>query len=219
MSRELPANPNFDHLRKQARLRLRELKQRNPRARLADVQHTLAREYGFTNWAALKTYVESRQTVAEKPFDYAFARYTESAKRAVFFARYEAAQAGSPTIEPPHLLLGLIRGAEGRKGRLFESFGVSLADARRGITSATGDAATIPSHIHIPFGKAARIVLRAAVEEADALGHDSIAMAHFALGILREDDPVAASILSARGMRLRTLRRDIGGFLDETPET
>ena len=38
-----------------------------------------------------------------------FERYTEKARRVIFFARYEASQAGTPTIEPEHLLLGIIR--------------------------------------------------------------------------------------------------------------
>jgi hypothetical protein len=216
MSRELPVHPNLDHLRNQARLLLRELKARNPRARLADAQHAVAKEYGFVNWAALKAHVQSQPPAEAPAFDYAFVRYTESAKRAVFFSRYEAAQAGSTTIETPHLLLGLIRGAEGRKGKLFDTFGISLADVRTSIAAAGQGSSPLPGSTHIPFGESARKILRAAVEEADAMGHESIGMAHFAAGILREDDPVAAPILSARGMRLRTLRRDIAVFLDET---
>lgn len=51
--RTLPLTPHHDHLRKEAKARLAELKMRVPSARLADVQFTLAREYGFANWAAL----------------------------------------------------------------------------------------------------------------------------------------------------------------------
>ena len=51
--RALPLTPHPDHLRKEAKARLAELKTRIPSARLADVQFTLAREYGFANWAAL----------------------------------------------------------------------------------------------------------------------------------------------------------------------
>jgi hypothetical protein len=52
--RMLPATPHPDHLRKEAKARLAELKTRIPSARLADVQFTLAREYGFANWSALQ---------------------------------------------------------------------------------------------------------------------------------------------------------------------
>ena len=58
--RTLPPTPHPDHLRKEAKARLAELKTRIPSARLADVQFTLAREYGFANWAALQAEVLRR---------------------------------------------------------------------------------------------------------------------------------------------------------------
>jgi len=60
MSRSLPPHPNLDHLKKQAKDLLHDLKQRNPALKLADAQHTLAREYGFASWPKLKAYVESQ---------------------------------------------------------------------------------------------------------------------------------------------------------------
>ena len=59
MSRSLPPHPNLEHLKKQARDLLRELKQGNPALKLADAQHALAREYGFASWPKLKAHVES----------------------------------------------------------------------------------------------------------------------------------------------------------------
>jgi hypothetical protein len=59
MSRNLPPHPNLDHLKKQAKDLLDELKQQNPTSKLADAQFALAREYGFTSWPKLKAYVES----------------------------------------------------------------------------------------------------------------------------------------------------------------
>jgi hypothetical protein len=59
MSRYLPPHPNLDHLKKQAKDLLRDLKQRNPATKLADAQHALAREYGFASWPKLKVYVDS----------------------------------------------------------------------------------------------------------------------------------------------------------------
>jgi hypothetical protein len=59
MSLELPARPNLEHLKKQAKELLHELQRRNPAAQLADAQHELAREYGFASWPRLKFHVES----------------------------------------------------------------------------------------------------------------------------------------------------------------
>jgi hypothetical protein len=55
--RELPASPNSDHLRKQAKARLAEMRLRAPGARLGEAQLILAREYGFSDWAALQAEV------------------------------------------------------------------------------------------------------------------------------------------------------------------
>ena len=56
MSRELPESPNLDHLKKQAKVLLRELQLLYPGAKLAQAQHLVAREYGFASWAELKAH-------------------------------------------------------------------------------------------------------------------------------------------------------------------
>src|SRR5262245_33477474 len=59
MSRDLPARPNLDHLKKQAKELLPSLKQHDAGAHLTDAQHAIAREYGFSSWPRLKAHVES----------------------------------------------------------------------------------------------------------------------------------------------------------------
>jgi hypothetical protein len=65
MSRNLPPHPNLEHLRKQAKELLHELKQQNPAAKLADAQYALAREYGFASWPKLKAYLQTLSTKIE----------------------------------------------------------------------------------------------------------------------------------------------------------
>ena len=67
MSRQLPARPNLEHLKSQAKDRLRELKQRDASTRLADAQHVLAREYGFATWSHLKAHVVAVQAAESQP--------------------------------------------------------------------------------------------------------------------------------------------------------
>jgi len=66
MSRDLPPNPNLEHLKKQAKALLEKLRQQNANATLVDAQHALAREYGFASWPKLVGYFEdlARQTHA-----------------------------------------------------------------------------------------------------------------------------------------------------------
>jgi hypothetical protein len=58
MSRELPDRPNLEFLKKQAKALLRDLRQQQPEAQLADAQHAIAREYGFASWPALHAHVD-----------------------------------------------------------------------------------------------------------------------------------------------------------------
>jgi ankyrin repeat protein len=58
-SLKLPDNPNLEWLRKQAKTRLAELRQVNPRAKLAEAQFELAKRYGFSSWRALKERLDS----------------------------------------------------------------------------------------------------------------------------------------------------------------
>jgi hypothetical protein len=66
MSRHLPPRPNLEFLRNQAKERLPSLQQQNGSARLADAQHAIALEYGFTNWASLKAHVDA--LILRSPF-------------------------------------------------------------------------------------------------------------------------------------------------------
>ena len=68
MSRDLPARPNLDHLRKQAKTLLHTLQQQDPGSRLADAQHAIAREYGFPSWPRLKAHIERETGNAPNPF-------------------------------------------------------------------------------------------------------------------------------------------------------
>jgi hypothetical protein len=62
-ARQLPAKPNLEHLKNEAKQRLESLRASSPTAKLAEVQHQLAREYGFPNWRELKAAVESHSGV------------------------------------------------------------------------------------------------------------------------------------------------------------
>jgi hypothetical protein len=59
MSQPLPARPDVDHLRKQAKARLDELRRQDPEAKLADALHAIARDYGFASWPKLKLHVRA----------------------------------------------------------------------------------------------------------------------------------------------------------------
>jgi ATP-dependent Clp protease ATP-binding subunit ClpC len=144
-----------------------------------------------------------------------FERYTERARRVLFFARYEATQLGSTSIETEHLLLGLIREGKGLTSRIFARSHLSLENIRKEIEGRTVFREKVSTSVEIPFSAETKRVLQFAAEEADRLLHTYIGTEHLLLGLLREERSVAASILYEKGMRLASVREDIVQLLNE----
>jgi ATP-dependent Clp protease ATP-binding subunit ClpC len=145
-----------------------------------------------------------------------FERYTERARRVLFFARYESSQFGSFAIESEHVLLGLIREGKGLTSRIFALVHTSLESIRREIESRTAvhDKKTSTS-VEIPFTAETKRILQFAAEEADSLTHAYIGTEHLLLGILREERCLAARILMEKGLRINVVRGEIVRLLKE----
>jgi ATP-dependent Clp protease ATP-binding subunit ClpA len=133
-----------------------------------------------------------------------FERYTEKARRVIFFARYEASQFGTPEIEPEHLLLALLRENKGISKQLFQT--TSSESIHKEIEAATPPGKRISISMDLPLSRAAKYALAYGAEEADRLGHKHIASYHLALGVLRKDDSLAANIMRNRGVSLDPAR-------------
>ncbi len=144
-----------------------------------------------------------------------FERYTERARRVLFFARYEATQLGSTSIETEHLLLGLIREGKGLTSRIFARSHLSLESIRKEIEGRTVFREKVSTSVDIPFSPDTKRVLQFSSEEADRLLHTYIGTEHLLLGLLREEQCVASSILYDKGMRLASVRDDIVQLLNE----
>jgi uncharacterized protein (TIGR03435 family) len=138
-----------------------------------------------------------------------FERYTERARRVLLFARHEAGQAGSPAVEPEHLLLALIREGRGLSASVFERARVSPDEVRRAIESRTTRREAISSGDDLPLSVSTEEVLELAAQEADRLLHGYVGTEHLLLGIFREERSLAASILAERGLQINQVRDDI----------
>ncbi len=143
--------------------------------------------------------MEQRQSVAY--------RLTESARKVVFFSRYEASQWGSPTIEPYHLLLGLLR--EGKP--VLRLWSLDTPDAVRSVRAEVEtEYPFLPwtRRDTLPLSVAGQRVVDYAIEEAEHMGCFHIGVEHFLLAILREENaPAAVPILHGRGLRLADVRK------------
>jgi len=143
-----------------------------------------------------------------------FERYTEKARRMIFFARYEASQLGSPSIETEHLLLGLFRADVALSLRFLGSH-AGLESIRKQINEQAALRERISTSVDIPVSDEGKQVLALAAEEAQQLGHSHIGTEHLLLGLLREEKGVAAQILRERGLRLDDFREELERALAE----
>jgi ATP-dependent Clp protease ATP-binding subunit ClpC len=144
-----------------------------------------------------------------------FERYTERARRVIFFARYEASQLGSNSIETEHLLLGLIREGKGLTSRIFSKSHLSMESIRKEIEGRALYRDKVSTSVDIPLSVESKRVLGFAAEEAERMLHNYIGTEHILLGLMREEKSIAAGILAEKGMRLSAVREDIVQLLNE----
>ena len=136
-----------------------------------------------------------------------FERYTEKARRVIFFARYEASQLGGSEIDTEHLLLGLLR-----ESRLMvrELTGVDtdrLRDAiERDNEERNRGREKVSTSVDMPLANDAKQTLGYAAEEADVLGHRHIGTEHLLLALLRQPDSTAARILTEHNVDTAKVR-------------
>ena len=137
-----------------------------------------------------------------------FERYTEKGRRIIFFARYEASEFGSPTIETEHLLLGLLREDKAIVNRFLPS-NDSVAAIRQRIRALTPVREKISTSVDLPLSHESKRVLAYSAEEAETLKHAHIGPEHLLLGLLREEKCLAASLLRERGLAIERVREDL----------
>src|ERR1700737_2114126 len=137
-----------------------------------------------------------------------FERYTEKARRVIFFARYEASQYGSPYIETEHLLLGLMREDKALANRFLRQQG-SIESIRKEIEARITIRERISPSVEVPLSAECKRILNMAGEEAERLGVKHVGTEHLLLGILREEKCFGAELLMERGLRLSTLREEL----------
>jgi len=137
-----------------------------------------------------------------------FERYTEKARRAIFFARYEASQFGSQQIEAEHLLLGLLREDTALASRLARSL-LSPETFRKRIEEATPPSKKVPTSVDLPLSPVCRSVLTSAAEEAEHFQHQHIGTEHLLLGLLKQDQSLAAKLLTEAGISAGEFREEL----------
>jgi hypothetical protein len=137
-----------------------------------------------------------------------FERYTEKARRTIFFARYEASQFGCPFVETEHFLLGLLREDKALANQFVGSFD-KVEAIRDSIRQRGHGDAKIATTVDMPLSHESKRVLAYGAEEAERMNHKHIGTPHLLLGLLREEKSFAAQLLREQGLTLNLVRKQV----------
>jgi hypothetical protein len=131
-----------------------------------------------------------------------FERYDEQARRAIFFARYEASQSGSKVIGALHMLLGILRESGSLFTQVAAGFSVNdlMAECRRAIPINK----KISTSVDMPLSEQCKQALTEATNQADASQSELIRPLHLALGLMSASEE-ATAILNTRGITAEKL--------------
>ena len=128
-----------------------------------------------------------------------FERFTERARQVVVLAQEEARTLKHNYIGTEHILLGLLREEEGLAARVLESLDITVERVRAQVVRIVGSGEEVTSG-QIPFTPRAKKVLELALREALSLGHNYIGTEHILLGLVRENEGVAARSRARTGL-------------------
>ncbi|MFI5387193.1 MAG: Clp protease N-terminal domain-containing protein, partial [Fimbriimonadales bacterium] len=143
-------------------------------------------------------------------------RFTERARKVVFYAQEEAERFGEGYVSTEHLLLGLLREDDTVASRVLEKFGVSLKRARTEVEKQLPSGENRPSQ-DMTLTPRAKRVIDLAYDEARNLNNNYIGTEHLLLGIIREGDGLAGRVLTKLGVELENARREVMKLQDQAP--
>jgi ATP-dependent Clp protease ATP-binding subunit ClpC len=133
-----------------------------------------------------------------------FERFTEAARRSLFFARYKVADYGGRIIEPEHMLLGLLHRPDILQPLRFTP--VALNSMEEALIANVSRHERTPTQVEIPFSEPAKAALKRAEAEADDGGSHEIRPIHLLLGILVTTEGAGFRALNDAGVTAGELR-------------
>ncbi|MBE3556201.1 MAG: ATP-dependent Clp protease ATP-binding subunit [Firmicutes bacterium] len=145
-----------------------------------------------------------------------WSRFTERAQRVIQLAQEEAVRMGHPNVGTEHILLGLVREGEGIAARALQNLGVTPEKVRREVENLVGVGHEQPAMIG--FTPRMKKAIELAIDEARRLGHNYIGTEHLLLGLLREEEGVAAQVLTNLGVSLPAARQQVLQLLGQAAE-
>jgi ATP-dependent Clp protease ATP-binding subunit ClpC len=150
-----------------------------------------------SGWACnqLSSLIPTPSSSRQYDLSLVFEKFTELARQVVVLAQQEARALRHNYIGTEHILLGLLRVEEGVAARALRALGVTVEEARDRVSQTVGTGEDEPKTGQVPFTPRAKKVLELGMREALALGHNHIGTEHILLGLVRENNGVAARVL------------------------
>ncbi|HUW22511.1 MAG TPA: ATP-dependent Clp protease ATP-binding subunit [bacterium] len=142
-------------------------------------------------------------------------RFTQRAQKAILLAQREAKRLNHDYLGTEHILLGLIALGEGVAAQVLQDLGIDLKKVRREVDKTVGTGDNILLVGEVPFTPRAKKVLELAIQEAQDMGHNYVGTEHLLLGLIREEEGVAAKVLEGLGASLELVRGQIINLLGE----
>lgn len=147
-----------------------------------------------------------------------YERFTDRARLVMQFANQEAQRFGHEYIGPEHILLGLVKEGSGIASHVLREFGVDLQKIRVEVEKQLTFHPDVVSMGKLPQTPRAKKVIEYAIDESRGLNHNYVGTEHILLGVLREQDGIAARVLVSLGLDLKSVRAGVMSFLCPKPE-
>jgi len=154
----------------------------------------------------------------------AFERFTDRARKVMQLANQEAQRFNHEYVGTEHILLGLIKEGSGVAANVLRNLDVDLKKIRLEVEKLVQTGPDMVTMGRLPLTPRARKVIEYATEEARNLNHNYIGTEHLLLGLLREQEGVAAQVLMNLGLKLEEVREEVlnllghGSEAAETPD-
>ena len=140
-------------------------------------------------------------------------RFTDRARKVMAYARQEAQRFNHDYIGTEHVLLGLIKEGSGVAANVLRNLDVDIKKIRLEVEKMVQSSPDVVTKGQLPFTPRAKKVIEFSLEEARALGHNYIGTEHILLGLLRENEGVAAHVLLNLGLKLEEVREEVLNLL------
>jgi len=148
-----------------------------------------------------------------------FERFTDRARKVMALANQEAQRFNHEYIGTEHILLGLVKEGSGVGANVLKNLDVDLRKVRLEVEKLVKRGPDMVTMGRLPQTPRAKKVIEYAIEEARSLNHNYVGTEHLLLGLLREQDGVAAQVLMNLGLRLEDVREEVLNLLGAGIET